>query len=589
MDFPSIQGRFAAQVSRAPDAVAVAAGGQEVTYRELDERANRLAHRLIALGVGPEIPVALAMERSIELIVSVLAVLKAGGFYLPLHDAYPPERKQWIVDNASPPSGLVLLADAANQAAGLPRVGTVVVVDRDPDIAGLPSTDPGWSDHADLAAYLMYTSGTTGNPKGVVVTHRGVLGLVGDSCWAEGWHDRLLMLAPHAFSVSTYELWVPLLRGGRLVLAPPGDLDVAVLRKLITSERITGLHLTAGLFRVVAEEAPDCFAGVREVLTGGDVVAPAAVKRVTDACPGTVVRAMYGATEVSLFAASNPMRAPYDPTDGVPIGTPLDDVRAYVLDQHLTPVEPGEPGELYLAGRRLSRGYFGRTDLTSERFIADPFYGAGARMYRTGDLVRRADGGALEFVGRAGDLVKIRGFRVELGEIDAVVSRFPGIAHVAVVAREDVPGDTKLAAYVVPADGGTVDLAALAAYTRGLLPEYMVPAFVVLDALPLTPNGKLDRKALPAPVTESDADYRAPTTARLAVLCSLFAEVLDVERVGVDDSFFDLDGQSLLGMQLISRIGAVLDVELTIADLFNAPTPAALDELLGPQTEEKAA
>ncbi|MGX7827308.1 amino acid adenylation domain-containing protein [Actinokineospora sp. 24-640] len=585
MDFPSIQGCFATQVSRVPDAVAVSAGGVEVTYRELDERANRLANRLVDLGVGPEIPVALLLERSVELIVSVLAVLKAGGFYLPLHDAYPADRKQWIVDNASPPTGMVLLTDSANQAAGLPRTTNVIVVNRD-DLSGQPSTDPSGPTSADQAAYLMYTSGTTGHPKGVVVTHRGVLGLVNDSCWASGWHDRLLLLAPHAFSVSTYELWVPLLRGGRIVLAPPGDLDVSTLRRLITAEKITGLHLTAGLFRIVAEEAPDCFAGVREVLTGGDVVAPGAVKRVTDACPGTVVRAMYGATEVSLFAANTPMRNPYDTAAGVPVGLPMEGIRAYVLDPAMTPAPEGEPGELYLAGRRLARGYFGRTDLTAERFVADPFTGAGERMYRTGDLVRRGDGGTLEFVGRAGDLVKIRGFRVELGEIDSVVSRFPGLAHVAVVAREDEPGDTRLAAYVVPAGGAEVDLGALRAHTRGLLPEYMVPQFVVLDALPLTPNGKLDRKALPAPAVESESDYRAPSTARLAVLCSLFAEVLGVERVGVDDSFFDLDGQSLLGMQLISRIQAVLGVELTIADLFNAPTAAALDELVGPQSEE---
>jgi acyl-coenzyme A synthetase/AMP-(fatty) acid ligase/acyl carrier protein len=273
------------------------------------------------------------------------------------------------------------------------------------------------------------------------------------------------------------------------------------------------------------------------------------------------------------------MRTLADVEAGVPVGEPLDGLRAYVLDERLEPVADGVAGELYLAGSRLGRGYHGRPDLTADRFVADPFGGDGGRIYRTGDLVRHTPDGVLDFVGRAGDLVKIRGFRVELGEIETVVSKFAGLAHVAVVAREDEPGETKLAAYVVPASG-EVDVPALRAHAAELLPDYMVPAFVVLDTLPLTPNGKLDRKALPAPETAVAGDYRAPVTERQRVLCGLFAEVLGAERVGLDDSFFDLDGQSMLAMQLISRIQTELGAELTIGDLFNAPTVAGLDELM---------
>lgn len=579
MTFPSINGCFADQVRRVPSAVAVSAGDVRLTYRELDERSDRLAGRLAGLGAGPEVPVAMLVQRSVDMVVSVLAILKTGAYYVPLHDAYPLERMQWIMAMTKEP---VLLADQAMRARGLPTARDVLIVDVDTDLPAPPSTDWATETHADQAAYLMFTSGTTGNPKGVVVTHRGVLGLLADSCWDSAWHDRLLMLAPHAFSVSTYEMWIPLLRGGTVLLAPPGGVDVAGLRHLITTEKITGLHLTAGLFRVLADEAPELFRDVPEVLTGGDVVSPIAVQRVLDACPNTVVRAMYGATEVSLFAANHPMSAPYSPESGVPIGRTMNGITAYVLDDRLSCVGDGVPAELYLAGDRLARGYYGRTDLTAERFVADPFGMPGSRMYRTGDVVRRTADGSLDFVGRAGDLVKIRGFRVELGEIESVVSKFPGVSDVAVVAHDDDFAETGLAAYVVPAD---VDLSALRAHTERLLPDYMVPTFLALDSLPLTPNGKLDRGALPVPEVASGASYRMPANARQELLCSLFAEVLGVPRVGIDDSFFDLDGQSLMAMRLISRIQSEVGVELTIADVFNAPTPASMDELLDTGTD----
>jgi amino acid adenylation domain-containing protein len=570
-----VQERFARVVARTPDAVAVSSGAQVVTYAELDERANRLAHRLIGLGVKPEDPVMVLLERSVEMVVSILAIVKAGALYLPLHSAYPLQRLQWIADSVGQP---VLLADAIMREHGLPDVPRILFVDSDPEQLTLPATDPKVTAGPDQLVHVLYTSGSTGDPMGVAVTHRGVLGLALDSCWDGGGQERILMLAPYAFGVSTYELWVPLLRGGHLVLAPPGRLDVGTLRRLITEHQITAVHVTAGLFRVVADEAPECFAGVREVLTGGDVISAKAVQQVLEACPDTVVRATYGATEMSSFITNSPMRAPYSMGLTVPVGRGMDHTRLHVLDEQLRPLPAGEVGDLYVAGDRLARGYYRRPAVTAERFVADPFAGAGQRMYRTGDQVRMRQDGLIEFVGRSGDQVKIRGYRVELAEVESVLARYHGLAHVVVIAREVEDGEKRLIAYVV-AEAGRLDVDGLRAHATELLPEYMVPsAFVTLDSLPLTPNGKVDRKALPEPVVEGSSDYRAPRTARQEILCSLFAEVLGVPRVGVDDSFFDLHGESLKAMRLISSIQACLGVELLVSDIFDAPTVAELDQ-----------
>ncbi len=573
----SIQERFAAQVARTPDTVAVSSGEDRLTYRQLDERANRLAHRLIGLGVRPEDPVAMLLERSIHLPVAILATLKAGGLYLPLHGAAPLQRMQWIMDNAGGP---VLLADAVTRQRDLPAGGPLVFVDEDEhEDEQQPATDPMVPARPDGLALVMYTSGSEGEPVGVGVSHRGVLQVALDSCWDDG-GQRVLMLAPLAFAVSTYELWVPLLHGGQLVLAPPGEFDVGSLRRLISEEKITELHLTAGLFRVVAEEAPDCLRGVREVLTGGDVISAAAVQRVLEVCPDTVVRAMYGSTEVSLFATSSPMTSGYRAGSSVPVGRAQDNVRLHILDEHLSPVPAGTVGELYIAGERLARGYYRRPVRTAARFVADPFGGGGQRMYRTGDLVRLTPDGLIDFVGRAGDQVKIRGFRVAVAEVETPLASYPGVTQAVVVARDAQEGGKRLIGYVVAA-GGHIDVAALRAHVRQALPEYMVPAaFVVIDALPLTPNGKLDRRALPEPDIESTETYRAPESERQEALCAMFAEMLGAPLVGIDDSFFDLSGNSLMAMQLIERINSALGVELSVTDLFDAPTVADLDRQL---------
>ncbi|MFF9645648.1 non-ribosomal peptide synthetase [Kitasatospora aureofaciens] len=572
---PSLQGHFTEQALRTPDAIAVSSGEVRLGYRELDERANRLAHRLGELGVRAESPVAVLMERSVDLVVAILAVLKAGGCYLPLHSTYPLPRKQWIVDHCAAP---VLLTDEAMGRQGLPEGPEVVVVEGEKGLAGYPATDPAVPTDPDGLAYVIHTSGSTGVPKGVAIAHRDALGLALDSIWAGGRHERVLMVAPYAFNVSTYELWVPLLHGGRIVVAPPGDLDVHSLRRLIAEERITGIHLTAGLFRVLAEEDPGCLAGVREVLTGGDVIAPSAVQRVLEHNPALVVRAMYGATEATLFSTSAPMTAPYLATGPVGVGRPMDGVRLHVLDAELRPVPAGGVGELHLAGRGLARGYFNRPDLTAERFVANPFDAPGERMYRTGDLVRVDRDGLLEYLGRANDQLKVMGFRVEPAEVEAALARHPGLAHVAVVARESASGEKRLVAYYVPESDG-IEAGALRAHAVERLPAYMVPtAFVSVPALPLTPNGKLDRRALPEPSTGSTR--RAPTTERQRQLCALFAEVLEAPEIGVDDSFFELGGQSLAAMRLVSRIRAELKVPLTVTQFFDVPSVAALEGLL---------
>ncbi|GAB3473535.1 non-ribosomal peptide synthetase [Amycolatopsis cihanbeyliensis] len=573
MGFPSIQSRFAAQAARTPDATAVVCGDVLLSYRELNDRANQLANRLRSLGVRSENPVAVLMEHSADLVVALLAILKAGAFYLPLHSAYPRDRMQRIMDHAGGP---ILLVDSAMQRGETPTARVTIAVDVDQATAGMPRTDPASPTTSGDTAYVMHTSGSTGEPLGVAVPHRAVLELVADPCWDSGRHLRVLAVAPYAYSVSTYELWVPLLRGGQVVIAPSREVDARSLRHRISEHGITGLHLTAGLFRVLAEESPECLTGVQEVLTGGDVISAAAVRRVLDACPGIVVRSMYGATELSLFATSVPIPRP-EPGSGVPLGRAMAGVRLYVLDGNHQPVPDGAVGELYVGGSRLAIGYYGRPDLTAERFVDDPFAGVGNRMYRTGDLVRMTGDGLVEFVSRVTDQVKIRGFRVEPVEVENVLAGQPGVAHTAVVARVAPSGEKRLVAYVVT-DGAPLDLAALRAHTRAELPDYMVPAaFVEVDALPLTANGKVDRRALPEPDFDEIAGYQPPATERQELLCALFAEVLATDQVGIDDSFLDLGGQSMLAVRLATRIGKALGVEVGVSDVFNAPTVRELD------------
>ncbi|MFD7456446.1 MULTISPECIES: non-ribosomal peptide synthetase [unclassified Streptomyces] len=569
---------FAERARTRPDAVAVTSGARHLSYAELDRRANGLAHHLIALGVRPEDRVAVLMERSADLVVALLGILKAGAAYAPLHESYPAERMREVLAGSG---ARVLVTDRVWRERGLPDAEHVVLVEDAADTGTAPEPPH----RPDGLAYVMHTSGSTGKPKGIAITHRNLLELALDPSWADGdRHRHVLMHAPYAFDISDYELWVPLLAGGRVVLAPPGEPDIAELKRLIVAEGITGVHFTAGLFRVVADDLGDVLGGVEEILTGGDVVSVAAVESVLRAAPHLVVRHLYGPTEITLCATSHLVSAADGLGDRLPIGRPLANTRAYVLDAALAPVPEGVAGELYIAGAGLARGYLDRAGLTAERFVADPYGPAGARMYRTGDLARRRHDGTLEFVGRADDQVKVRGFRIEPGEVEAALTRHPSVAQSAVVVREDRPGDKRLVAYVVPADGTRgVDPAQLRAHAADRLPEYMVPAAVVaLDELPLTANGKLDRAALPAPVFRSGGTG-APRTPREEQLCRLVADVLGLDDVGPQDNFFELGGDSIGSIQLAGRARAA-GLELTPKDVFRTRTLAQLAAVAGTVT-----
>ncbi|MGW0853449.1 amino acid adenylation domain-containing protein, partial [Streptomyces sp. NPDC002624] len=563
---------FARQVRATPDAVAVVADGTELTYAELDRRADTLARSLIRQGVRPETPVAVMLDRSAELVVAVLAVIKAGGAYVPLDPRFPSSRIDLIMRESG--AALVLTREvlAALEGSGRHEPNAVEV-----------SCEPG------QLAYIMYTSGSTGRPKGVAVTHQDVVGLALTPEWRGGGHERVLMHSPTAFDLSTYELWVPLLSGGRIVVAPPGQLDLDLLQHTVASHGVTGLWLTAGLFRLVAEERPGLLAGVREVWTGGDVVSPAAVARVLAACPGIEVVNGYGPTEATTLATRHQVRGLPENAATVPIGAPMANMRAYVLDDGLRPLPAGLVGELYLAGTGVARGYLGRPGLTAERFTADPYGPAGSRMYRTGDLASWRPDGTLDFAGRVDHQVKLRGQRIEPGEVEAVLAGCPGVAQAAVVAREDRPGDKRLVAYLVPAPDARPETAELSGRLRRELPDFMVPAaFVTVDALPLTANGKLDRAALPAPDYGASGVGRGPRTPQEQLLCGLFAEVLGREHVGIDDGFFDLGGHSLLAARLAARIRETLGLELGLRMLFEAPTVAGLTERLAMDNPDDA-
>ncbi|WP_042368094.1 non-ribosomal peptide synthase/polyketide synthase [Streptacidiphilus neutrinimicus] len=552
---------FAEQARRTPDAVAVQDGPRRLTYRRLDAWSDRLAARLRADGLAPEGRVALLLERSAELVVAQLAVLKAGGAYLPVDTRAPEERR------------LALLAEAG--VAARLTAAQVAAAEADPAATRAAVADP------DRLAYVMFTSGSTGTPKAVAVRHRDIASLATDSRFADGVCDRVLLHSPVAFDAATFEVWAPLLTGGRVVVAPEGPVDAAVLRRLRADGGLTAAWLTAGLFRLLAQDAPECLAGLRQVWTGGDTVPAAAVRRVLAACPGLTVVDGYGPTEATTFTTSCAFADAAAVPDTLPIGRPLDDMRVHVLDARLRPVPPGSPGELYAAGEGVARGYLGRPGETAARFVADPSGPPGARMYRTGDLARRRTDGTVEFLGRADDQVKIRGFRVEPGEAEAALAAHPGVTDVAVIAREDRPGARRLVAYVVGPDAHDDD--GLREFARRSLPDYLVPsAFVPLVSLPLSGNGKVDRAALPAPQADPDGGRprTEPRTDGERRTADVFAEVLGVERPGVEDDFFRLGGDSLLSIRLASRLAEEFGAPLSPRAVFTHPTPAALAELV---------
>ena len=568
----TIQNCFIAHVSRAENAIALRSPREELTYGELNMRANRLAHRLISAGVKTESVVAILMERSVDMVVATLAVLKAGGAYLPLHPAYPPERMRLIMGEAD---ASALLLDRATANRGLIH-NQVIVVDGDPSLAVEDDSDPNVAVHPDQLAYVMYTSGSTGVPKGVAVTHRNVLSLAFDRSWREGSLERVLFHSSHAFDASTFEMWAPLLRGKQVIIAPPGELDAAAYKTLFQTEKVTSTFLTATLFNALVQEAPECFSGVPEIWAGGDVVSAAAVQRLRQYYPETLVCNAYGPTETTTFATHYAVSNPKKLAGNVPIGRAMDNHQVYILDSVFKPVAVGIPGELFIAGAGLARGYLKRPDLTAERFVPNPFSNVGERMYSTGDQVRWREDGQIEFLGRTDQQVKLRGYRIELAEIEAALLGCSGVGQAAVILREDRKGEKRLVAYAVPAVGRSLNTAELREGLARRLPNYMVPAAItVLPSLPLNSNGKLDRKALPVPEFTGSGAGRSPRTHAEEVLCSLVMEVLGIPGATPNDHFFALGGDSILAFQLVSRARRA-GVIISLRDVFEQPTIEAL-------------
>ncbi|HEU4562407.1 MAG TPA: amino acid adenylation domain-containing protein, partial [Longimicrobium sp.] len=569
---------FEAQAARTPGAVAVRFEETSLTYAQLNARANQLAHHLRGHGVGPEVRVGVLMERSLEMVVSLLAVLKAGGAYVPLDPGLPAERLAYMLDDSAVP---LVLVQAALRGAVSAREGVeILAVDALAGrLAAESEENPAGGAGPDSLAYVIYTSGSTGRPKGVMNQHRGVINRL---AWMQahfriGASDVVLQKTPFGFDVSVWEFFWPLQQGARLVMArPDGHRDPLYLRDVIEREGVTTLHFVPSMLQpfVEAVEAGRC-GSLRHVVCSGEALPPALVRRFHDRFASPVVLTnLYGPTEAAVDVSC--WTCPRDAAEGVvPIGRPVWNTALYVLDAGLRPMPVGTPGELYIGGVQVARGYQGRAAMTAERFVPDPFSTrGGARLYRSGDRARWRADGAIEYLGRLDFQVKVRGFRIEPGEIEAALRQAPGVSDCAVVAREDEAGDRRLVAYVV----GDVETDALRAHVRRTLPEYMVPsAFVCLDALPLTPNGKLDRKALPAPeLAPAEDRYVAPRTPAEEVLAGIWAEVLRLERVGVEESFFELGGHSLLATRVISRVRQVFGVEVPLRALFEGPTLAEM-------------
>ncbi|HEX7239101.1 MAG TPA: amino acid adenylation domain-containing protein, partial [Longimicrobiaceae bacterium] len=569
---------FEAQVRARPDAPALVWVEERLSYAELDARANRLAHHLGALGVGPESRVGVLLERGLELIVSILAILKAGGCYVPLDPGYPDERLALMLADSD--ARVLLSRDGRADALAAGGELRVVRLDEAADaVASQPTEAPRSGAAAENLAYIVYTSGSTGRPKGVMVGHGHVVQLVVETDYVRlGPGDRVAQASNASFDALAFETWGALLNGATLVgIGRDELLSPAALRSVLREEGITTLYQTTALLNQLSREEPDIFSPVREVLFGGQAVDADSVRRVLRAGGPRRLLHMYGPTETTAWCSWAEVEEVAEGALTVGVGRPTGNQRIYILDATLQPVPVGVPGEAYVGGAGVVRGYLDRPGLTAERFVPDPYaVEPGTRMYRTGDKLRWKADGTLEFIGRLDEQVKIRGFRIEPGEVESVVAAQAGVREARVVVREDEPGEKRLVAYVV----GEVEGAELRAQLRESLPEYMVPsAVVVLERLPLTPVGKLDRKALPAPEYGSgEGRYEAPRTVVEEVVAGIWAEVLGVERVGVGENFFDLGGHSLLATRAVSRIREVLSVELPLRALFEAPTVAGLAE-----------
>lgn len=571
---------FEQQVVRSPESAAVVCGSDALTYRELNVRANRLANQLRSMGVGPESVVAVCLEPSIGMVVTLLGVLKAGGAYVPLDPEYPQSRLAFMLED----SRASVLVSQNHLLPSLPGTGIrVLCLDGAEGFLEHEGEQSRVRVSAESLAYVIYTSGSTGKPKGVAVTHRSVVNLLASMQREPGMKesDRLLAVTTLSFDIAGLEIFLPLISGARIIVAPRTvAADGVALSNLLSESRATIMQATPATWRLLLESGWDGAPGLK-ILCGGEALPRELADRLLDT--GSDVWNLYGPTETTIWSTIHRVVRHAGP---VPIGRPIANTQAYVLDEFGQPVPQGVPGELFLGGAGLARGYLRRPELTQERFVSNPFR-PGEKLYRTGDLVLWRPGSGLEYIARLDHQVKLRGFRIELGEIETALLEQPGVREAAVIIREEAPGDQKLVAYVVMRERGG-DAHQIRESLLSRLPDYMVPArFVFLDALPLTPNRKLDRSALPAPTgpTEVSALYVPPRTDREREVAAIWADLLKQERIGVNDNFFDLGGHSLLAVQLQNRLMRHFHSEISIVELFQRPTVSAIASLLASKTE----
>uniref|UniRef100_A0A2P1CYX5 AptB n=1 Tax=Fischerella sp. CENA298 TaxID=1622126 RepID=A0A2P1CYX5_9CYAN len=581
---------FEEQVEKSPDAIAVVYQQQHLTYRELNNRANQLAHHLLSLGVKPEVKVGICVERSLEMVIGILGILKAGGAYVPLDPAYPIERLAFMLEDAQAP---ILLTQTHLQNR-LP-INNQMVVKLDTDwekIAEYNKENLSSGVNPENLAYIIYTSGSTGKPKGTAVAHRSFIGVIfGIDCIHLDAEQVWLQNSSISWDMSTLELWTPLFYGGRCVLYPENIPTPEGLSQIIQEQKVNIIWLTSALFNLMIDTIPSGLLDVQQLLVGGEALSVNHVLRALKLLPGTQIINGYGPSECTILSCCYPVPQQLaENLHSVPIGKPIGDRTVYILDENLNRVPIGVFGELYIGGTSVARGYLNQPNLTRKKFIPNPFI-AGDILYKTGDLVRRLPDGNLEFIGRIDTQVKIRGFRIELAEIEAILGQHPDLKQVVVMAREDEPGNKFLVAYLI-ATNNSLTTSSLRNFLKAKLPDYMIPAvFVFLDKFPLTPNGKLNRRALPAPDSNQrniEVDFVAPRTEIEQELATIWTEVLKLKQVGIHDNFFDLGGHSLLATQVVSRLKEAFNLDFPLRYLFENFTIAELAEKVSEQQIQQA-